>query len=166
MFSSKKRWLFALTVLAVVVMSTVGCTQLMVDGPKDSWEGVVKHVRPATVQIIVGEVDEITEREVPVYSRSGSGFVITSTGLIVTAAHVVDGVNDLYRPWIEVRFFNGDKYRVDWLRGNVDHDVAVLKIDAVALPVLEFEEDQLVEESLFLQWGVTVFQLGQLLMES
>ena len=151
MFSSKRRLVFALTVLAVVIMSTVGCIRLMVDGPKDSWEGVVKHIRPATVEILVGEVDEITERDIPV--SSGSGFVITSTGLIVTAAHVVDGVNDLYRPWIEVRFHNGDKYRVDWVRGDVDHDVAVIKIDAVDLPILEFEEDQLMEGEPILAMG-------------
>jgi len=124
---------------------------MMVDGPKDSWEGVVKHIRPATVEVLVGEVDEITERYVPV--SSGSGFVITSTGLIVTAAHVVDGLDDLYRPWIEVRFFNGDKYRVDWVRGDVDHDVAVIKIDAKDLPILEFEEDQLVEGEPVLAMG-------------
>jgi len=147
----KKRILLSLATMVVLVVSIGSCVSVIVDGPRDSWAGVVEHIRPATVQIIIGDVNPVTEE--PFILGSGSGFVISEDGLIATAAHVVDDLDTLYKPWIEVRFFNGETYEAKWARGARDHDVGIIKIDAHNLPILEFENRPIVEGSPILAMG-------------
>ena len=85
-------------VLSFAALFTVGCIRMMVNGPRDSWEGVVKHIRPATVKVIVGDLKKDTEK--PFVVGTGSGFLISSDGLIVTASHVVDHIDELWKPWV------------------------------------------------------------------
>ena len=78
-------------------------------------------------------------------AASGSGFVLTQDGYIVTNYHVIeDAVNDSSVS-IEVSFASGDKYTATLVGGEQDNDVAVLKIDATGLqPVTLGDSDQLV----------------------
>ena len=66
-------------------------------------------------------------------AASGSGFVLTQDGYIVTNYHVIEeAVNDS-SVTIEVSFSNGDKYTAKLVGGEKDNDVAVLKIEATGL---------------------------------
>ena len=92
-------------------------------------------------------------------AASGSGFVLTQDGYIVTNYHVIeDAVNDSSVS-IEVSFANGDKYTATLVGGEQDNDVAVLKIDATGLqPVTLGDSDQLVV-------GEAVYTIGNPLGE-
>lgn len=59
---------------------------------------------------------------------SGSGFVISSDGYILTNYHVIDGVSD-----IKVTFADGSSYDAVVVGGEEENDIAVLKIEAAGL---------------------------------
>ena len=61
-------------------------------------------------------------------ASSGSGFVITQDGYIVTNQHVVSGASS-----VNVTLYNGDTYPATVVGGDSDYDVAVLKIEANGL---------------------------------
>ena len=61
-------------------------------------------------------------------ASSGSGFVITEDGYIVTNYHVVNGASS-----VKVTLYNGDTYDATVVGGDSDYDVAVLKINASGL---------------------------------
>ena len=61
-------------------------------------------------------------------ASSGSGFVITQDGYIVTNQHVVSGASS-----VDVTLYNGDTYPATVVGGDSDYDVAVLKIEATGL---------------------------------
>jgi len=61
----------------------------------------------------------------PVQSASsGSGFVITSDGYIVTNYHVISGATS-----VEVTFNDGSTYSAQLVGGDADYDIAVIKVD-------------------------------------
>ncbi|MDO4811105.1 MAG: trypsin-like peptidase domain-containing protein, partial [Eubacteriales bacterium] len=65
-------------------------------------------------------------------ASSGSGFVITADGYIVTNQHVVSGASS-----VTATLYNGDSYPATLVGGDSDYDVAVLKINANSLtPVI------------------------------
>ncbi len=87
-------------------------------------------------------------------AASGSGFVITQDGYIVTNYHVIDSASS-----IEVNFENGKSYVGTLVGGDEENDVAVLKIDATGLtPVVIGSSDDLVV-------GDQVFAIGNPLGE-
>jgi serine protease Do len=61
----------------------------------------------------------------------GSGFIVTSDGLIVTNAHVVEGAES-----IEVRFFGGERTRAEAIGVDTTRDLAVLQVEVVNLPTV------------------------------
>ena len=85
---------------------------------------------------------------------SGSGFVISADGYILTNYHVIDGVSD-----IKVTFSNGTSYDAILVGGEEENDIAVLKIDATGLrPVVLGNSDAL-------QVGEPVYAIGNPLGE-
>ena len=58
-------------------------------------------------------------------ASSGSGFIITSDGYIVTNHHVISGASK-----ISVTLHSGDTYDATVIGSDSDYDVAVLKVDA------------------------------------
>jgi len=62
----------------------------------------------------------------------GSGFIVSPDGVIMTNAHVVDGADELYVTLTDKREFKGKVLGVDKRT-----DVAVVKIEAKALPFLQ-----------------------------
>jgi S1-C subfamily serine protease len=92
--------------------------------------GVVERVGPAVVR-----VDRMRESKRTRRARSegaGSGFVFTPDGLILTNSHVVSGAEHL-----DVTTADGRSYNADVLGDDPDTDLAVLRISASALPVVE-----------------------------
>ncbi len=70
---------------------------------------------------------------VPESSGVGSGFVISDDGYVVTNAHVVEGADEIRVRLIDRREFDASIIGLDQRS-----DLAVLKIDADELPVVEF----------------------------
>ena len=61
-------------------------------------------------------------------ASSGSGFIISQDGYIVTNYHVVKGATS-----VKVTLYNGNTYDATVIGGDSDYDVAVIKIDATGL---------------------------------
>ncbi len=92
-------------------------------------------------------------------AASGSGFVLTQDGYIVTNYHVIEDAAEDSSVSIEVSFANGDKYTAKLVGGEQDNDIAVIKIDATGLqPVTLGDSDELVV-------GETVYAIGNPLGE-
>ena len=78
-------------------------------------------------------------------AASGSGFVLSQDGYIVTNFHVVEAAANDPSVAIEVNFASGDKFTAKLIGSAKDNDVAVLKIEAAGLtPVTLGDSDQLV----------------------
>ena len=92
-------------------------------------------------------------------AASGSGFVLTQDGYIVTNYHVIEDAVDDSSVSIEVSFADGTKYTATLVGGEQDNDVAVLKIDATGLQSVTLgDSDQLVV-------GESVYTIGNPLGE-
>ena len=72
-------------------------------------------------------------------ASSGSGFILTKDGYIVTNYHVVKDANT-----VKVTLYNGDTYDAKYIGGDEDYDIAVIKIEATDLqPVTLGDSDKL-----------------------
>jgi S1-C subfamily serine protease len=144
----------------------------------------VKKAKPAVVSIVVSKEvpqysvsyknESVTDQfgntipdlslTTPVYTPngtkkqelgSGSGFLISSDGLIVTNRHVVDTTGAIYT----VLLNNGKEYTATVLARDSVLDVAIIKINATNLPYLQFaDSDQL-------EVGESVIAIGNALGE-
>ncbi|XP_045147332.1 serine protease HTRA1 [Echinops telfairi] len=83
---------------------------------------VVEKIAPAVVHIELYRKLPFTKREVPV--ASGSGFIVSEDGLIVTNAHVV---TNKHRVKVELR--NGATYEAKIKDVDEKADIALIKID-------------------------------------
>lgn len=97
--------------------------------------------------------------QVSTSAASGSGFVITSDGYIVTNCHVISDAIGSTSIAIDVSFEDGTTYPATLVGYEEDNDVAVLKIEATELqPVALGDSDSLVV-------GETVYAIGNPLGE-
>ena len=92
--------------------------------------GVVERVGPAVVR--VDRLREPRRNQRQRSEGSGSGFVFTPDGLILTNSHVVSGAEHL-----DVTTADGRRHHADVLGDDPDTDLAVLRISADALAVVE-----------------------------
>ncbi|MBP8639325.1 MAG: trypsin-like peptidase domain-containing protein [Oscillospiraceae bacterium] len=89
---------------------------------------------------------------------SGSGFIVTSDGYIVTNYHVIaDAYTEGYK--VSVILYNGDKYDAKIVGVEEASDVAVLKIDATGLTAATLGDSD------SLQVGESVYAVGNPLGE-
>jgi len=93
---------------------------------------IVEDTSPALVKI--SRIANVPFFSVPI--GNGSGFIVDSSGLIVTNAHVV-GKSRVSG----VRLFNGKKYEGQVLGLDLVRDIAVLKIEAENLPTIKMAEE-------------------------
>ncbi|MBQ9973713.1 MAG: trypsin-like peptidase domain-containing protein [Oscillospiraceae bacterium] len=92
-------------------------------------------------------------------AATGSGFVISTDGYIITNYHVIEEAAQNSSVPIEVSFQNGDSYKAKLVGGEEDNDIAVLKIQAEGLkPVALGDSDALVV-------GESVYAIGNPLGE-
>jgi len=93
--------------------------------PALSGEQIVDRVSPSAVVILAGPGDGQV-------ASFGSGLIIRSDGVILTAYHVVQGMRE-----VQVRLKNGEVYdQVELLAVDERRDAAALRIPAAGLPVL------------------------------
>lgn len=90
-----------------------------------SGDQVVERVSPSAVSILVGKGDGQL-------AGVGSGVVVRSDGVILTANHVVKGMRE-----VQVRLKSGEIFdQVELIASDERRDVAALRIAATGLPVL------------------------------
>lgn len=77
------------------------------------------------------------EEEIPEQRGTGSGFIISDDGLIMTNAHVVEGADRIVVRLTDKREFTGKVLGTD-----KQTDIAIVKIDAKNLPVLKIGDSQ------------------------
>ena len=95
-----------------------------------------------TVNSVVGISTEATTNvfgQEAVAASSGSGFILSEDGFVITNAHVVSGADR-----IQVELFNGESYDAELIGEDTSFDIAVLKIEAQDLqPVSVGDSDEL-----------------------
>lgn len=93
-------------------------------------EKVVEKITPSVVMILTG-------KGAGVLDKVGSGVVVRSDGVILTAYHVVKDATQ-----VQIRFKNGEIYdKVNLIGFDERRDVAALKIPATNLPAAVIETD-------------------------
>jgi len=106
------------------------------ENPGDIAE-ILARVQPATVAIratgnLGAECGPPLGGEGEVVEGAGSGFVLSSDGFVVTNSHVVGGATEIF-----VDFANGNSLAAEIVGRDAAADLAVLKVDAEALPTVE-----------------------------
>ena len=135
-------------------------TVLPPQAPVDTVVGAVKKAKPAVVSIIVSKNVPTNSIFTPNQTEkkqlgSGSGFLISSDGLVVTNKHVVIDKESIY----EVLLNNGKKYTATVLARDGVLDIALLKINANNLPYLNLADSSTLEV------GQSVIAIGNALGE-
>ena len=92
-------------------------------------------------------------------AASGSGFVLTENGYIVTNYHVIENAVNSSEVSITVSFKNGESYTAALVGGEQSNDIAVLKIEASGLPCVTLGDSNK------LAVGQTVMAIGNPLGE-
>lgn len=93
--------------------------------PTLSGDQIVERVSPAVVLVLVGSGDGQL-------AAIGSGLVLRSDGVVLTANHLVKGMKE-----VQVRLKNGEVYdRVELVTSDERRDIAALRISASGLTVL------------------------------
>ena len=70
-------------------------------------------------------------------ASSGSGFILTTDGYIVTNYHVVEDAQT-----VKVTLYNGDEYDAQYVGGDEDYDIAVIKIEASGLQAVTLGDSE------------------------
>ncbi len=102
-----------------------------------------KEVYAMNVNATVGIATQITTNvwgQVASASASGSGFILTSDGYVVTNNHVVEGATS-----VTVKLYNGDEYDAEIVGTDEMNDVALLKIDATGLQAVTIGDSDQIE---------------------
>ena len=110
----------------------------------EAFAAVAEHVKPSVVYIRSQRTESTTSRRIPpgmerffpqrrprdeIEQGSGSGFVVSSDGYILTNNHVVEGAEQ-----VTVRLLDRREFKAKVIGTDPNTDVAVLKIDARGLP--------------------------------
>ena len=137
--------------LAVLLLCCVGVSPAFAEQPQALTYNTLQDKEPmnpaevyaATVNSTVGITTSVTTN---IYgyetmaAASGSGFLVTSDGFILTNYHVVENSNS-----ITVTLYDGSSYEAKLIGYDASNDIAVLKIDAEGLsPVTFGNSDELV----------------------
>lgn len=99
---------------------------------------VVKNTAESVVHIKVLKtvIDPRTKRKIQ-KPHSGSGFMISSDGYIVTNSHVIEDTNE-----IKVDFADGTQQKAQLIGADPSTDIAVLKVDHLNLKALKFADSK------------------------
>lgn len=127
------------------------CTTQIVFANHTQMTKVIEKIMPAVVEVISEQHENPVKKGFKMRKRgkrqqnnpfsTGSGFVISTDGYVITNAHVVSNVFD--GGIIHIIFKNGERYEVDLVNYDEDSDIALLKI----------KENQI--QFPFLVWGPT-----------
>lgn len=117
-------------------------TALSVSNVKTGEEMTAAEVYAANVNSTVGITTQITTNYFGYQSTSpasGSGFILTSDGYIITNHHVIEDATS-----VKVTTYDGTEYSAVIIGSDESNDIAVLKIDATGLtPVILGSSDNI-----------------------
>src|SRR5881392_1331968 len=114
----------------------------------DAFVGIADHVRPEVVFIRSQHVERAQDQRLPpgfedffpnlrrrpqVQQGSGSGFIVSPDGYILTNNHVVAGADK-----VTVKLYDKREFTAKVVGTDPNTDVAVIKIDAQSLPTVGF----------------------------
>ena len=132
------------SVIAPVPAPTIPAARPLQD-LSEAFAAVAEHVKPSVVYIRSQRTEHATQQRIPpgmerffsphfrqqpeIEQGSGSGFIISSDGYILTNNHVVEGAEQ-----VTVRLLDRREFKAKVIGTDPNTDVAVLKIDAKALP--------------------------------
>lgn len=115
-----------------------------------------KKVSPAVVSIVTTQDVMNVFGQVMQQEGAGTGFIFTNDGYILTNKHVGSDVNGKYT----VLTADGKKYDGKVVAQDPSNDLAIIKIDAKGLPVVDFGDSNNLEIG---QWVIAIGNaLGQL----
>jgi serine protease Do len=111
----------------------------------EAFASVAEHVKPAVVFIRSERRERVTSRRMPpgfedffqmprrpqVEQGSGSGFIVSQDGYILTNNHVVQGADR-----VTVRLYDNREFSAKTIGTDPSTDVAVIKIEATGLPTV------------------------------
>ena len=84
-----------------------------------------------SVVLITCQVTTTVYGQTATGTSSGSGFILTEDGYIVTNHHVVDGASS-----VAVTTYGGEEYSAQVIGSDSNNDVALLKVEAADLPAV------------------------------
>jgi len=106
------------------------------DIPKSAITRVAENIGPAVVGITSKLEGTVGEKN----STGGSGIIFDSSGYIVTNYHIIQGANK-----ITVTLANGKVFSAKYVGSELKSDLAVLKIEATNLPIVNFGDSSKVK---------------------
>jgi putative serine protease PepD len=102
---------------------------------------ILARVEPAVVRIdVTANPDQIDSQ-----SGTGTGFIISSDGVIVTNAHVTNAETDHAADELIVTLSNGDSVRGRVVGEDAAQDLAVVKVDRKGLPTVQLGDSDSLE---------------------
>jgi S1-C subfamily serine protease len=112
--------------------SSVGARPSTVLAKPGDIRSILAKVEPAVVRIDVTATDAINSQ-----SGTGTGFIVDSSGIIVTNAHVANAETATAARQLVVTLADGDSVRGRVLGEDTTQDIAVIKIDRTGLPTVQ-----------------------------
>lgn len=90
---------------------------------------IYQRVNPSVVAVVAQLSDGVSV---------GTGVIFTQDGYVLTNYHVVEGGTDC-----QVVLSSGKSYFVNYVAGDIENDLAILKLDLTGLPAAEFGDSDL-----------------------
>jgi serine protease Do len=126
-------WLKKLGVKEDITIPTTETKKIKIEESSVITKAVEK-IKPAVVSIVAkGRVRDLSGQVQTAKVSGGSGFIITADGLIITNKHVVSDQSLDYQVYLN----DGSKYEATVKSRDPFNDLAVIKIKATNLPVVE-----------------------------
>ncbi len=118
---SRPHWLLGVVCCATLLLGAAMCSA--------DFSQAFKQIDPAVVTITAGE-------------KSGSGFIVSADGHVVTNRHVVEEDGDVQ---IVVKLQNDEEVEAAIAHSSIERDLCVLKIERANLPVVQFASSDKLE---------------------
>ncbi len=179
MYSYLKRKLIIMALIVVIFSTGIYCNKLFLNDTKpltadvlkfDEQEATIraiKKVMPAVVSVIVYEQRETVILDLStgqqsikkerVKAGSGTGFIISSDGLILTNKHVAGSAIEEKSAEYQIILNSGKEYYAQLIGKDPINDLAVLKIFDKNLPSVELGDSDALET------GTSVIAIGNVL---
>lgn len=129
------------------VVNQVGNTVVRIDADRKVATNVPAAFNdPSFEQFFGSQMPNIPSEQIQ--KGLGSGFVVSSDGLILTNAHVVEGSNQ-----VKVTLKNGQTYQGKVMGTDSLTDLAVIKIEANSLPAITFADSDNLQPG---EWAIAI----------